>query len=608
MQPGFVVWLTGLSGAGKTTVAQGVATELRAAGLPVEVLDGDVVRQHLGQGLGFSRADRDTNIQRITFVAKLLARNGTAVVVAAISPYREVRQEARAEIGRFVEVYVRCPLDELVRRDTKGLYEKALRGELSNFTGVSDPYEEPLSPEVELDTASEPVDACVARVLHAIRQRGYAGGDTTATPSPAANGQPNIQIGRNGSTSGDAGHAAENGQAQLAQTIAPHGGWLVNRIAPAGEAATWLERAPSLPSVTLTPRQSADVEMIAIGGFSPLTGFLGSRDYEAVLESMHLASGVVWPIPVTLAVTEEDGQRLAVGQSIALRDPSGQPVATMFLEEKFRAQPEREALSVYRTTDEAHPGVAVLYQQGPVLLAGPITLINRPSTLFPTYRLDPVETRAAFAQRGWRRVVGFQTRNPVHRAHEYLQKAALESMDGLLLHPLVGETKGDDIPASVRMRCYEVLLEHYYPKDRVLLAINPAAMRYAGPREAILHALVRQNYGCTHFIVGRDHAGVGSYYGPFDAQHIFDTFRPGEIGITPFFFDNTFYCQTCAGVVSAKTCPHDSSKHVSLSGTQVRNMLRAGEPLPEEFTRPEVAAVLLEQMQWQQTQEAVAAS
>jgi len=330
-----------------------------------------------------------------------------------------------------------------------------------------------------------------------------------------------------------------------------------------------------------------------------LTGFLGARDYESVLDGMRLASGLVWPIPVTLAVSAAEGNRLAAGQPTALNDPAGRLLAVMFLEEKYAAQPEREALSVYRTNELAHPGVAALYQQGPVLLAGPITLVDRPASPFPAYRLDPAETRALFAQRGWRRVVGFQTRNPVHRAHEYIQKAAMEIVDGLLLHPLVGETKDDDLPAEVRMRCYEALLQHYYPRDRVVLAINPAAMRYAGPREAVFHALVRQNFGCTHFIVGRDHAGVGNYYGPYDAQAIFEMFPKDTIGITPLFFDQTFYCQACAGIVSAKTCPHDPSYHRSLSGTQVRNRLSAGELLPVEFTRPEVAAVLLEQREWQ---------
>jgi sulfate adenylyltransferase len=384
------------------------------------------------------------------------------------------------------------------------------------------------------------------------------------------------------------------GAALTTTTIAAHGGRLIDRTAPAAEAAAWRARAPELPAVMLDARQLSDVEMIAIGGFSPLTGFQGSRDYAAVLDGMHLTSGPVWPIPVVLGVEPEVASDLVIGRPVALHGPDARLVAVLHLEEKFDAEPEREARQVYRTTEEAHPGVAAVYSRGRVLLAGPITLIDRPASPFPAYRLDPAETRALFAARGWRRVVGFQTRNPVHRAHEYIQKAALEIVDGLLLHPLVGETKGDDIPAAVRMRCYEVLLEHYFPKDRVVLAVNPAAMRYAGPREAIFHALVRQNYGCTHFIVGRDHAGVGNYYGTFDAQLIFDEFAPGEIGIAPLRFDHTFYCRACAGIVSVKTCPHDQSQHLTLSGTQVRNLLAAGHSLPVEFTRPEVAAVLLE--------------
>jgi ATP sulfurylase/adenylyl-sulfate kinase len=602
MQQGFVVWLTGLSGAGKSTIAQEVAAELRGVGLPVEVLDGDVVRQRLSQGLGFSRADRDENIRRIGFVANLLARNGTAVVVAAISPFREAREQARSEIGRFIEVYVECSLDELVRRDTKGLYAKALKGEIANFTGVSDPYEAPTAPEVTVDTGTEAVTESVAKVLYAIHQAGY--GPQTSPPAVegvrkrasadeiSASGSHHLH-GHANSTDGATAERLQVEQAQLV-AIVPHGGLLVNRLAGRDEVDDWRNRARHLRSVTLTSRQESDVEMIGIGGFSPLTGFLGARDYHSVIDHMRLASGAIWPIPVTLSVSEEEASSLSVGQPIALRAADDRLVAVMYLEEKHRADSEREAQHVYRTTDPAHPGVAVVLQQGPVLLAGPITLIERPASQFPAYQLDPAVTRAAFASRGWRRVVGFQTRNPVHRAHEYIQKAALETMDGLLLHPLVGETKSDDIPADVRMRCYEVLLERYFPAGRTLLAINPAAMRYAGPREAVLHAIVRQNYGCSHFIVGRDHAGVGSYYGTYDAQRIFDEFGRGELGITPLFFDNTFYCHSCAGLVSIKTCPHDPTQHLSLSGTQVRQALSRGEALPGEFSRPEVAAVLLD--------------
>jgi ATP sulfurylase/adenylyl-sulfate kinase len=570
MTDGFVVWLTGLSGAGKSTIGQEIAARIRAAGRRVEVLDGDVVRQNLSQGLGFSREDRDTNIRRIAFVAKLLAENGVAVIVAAISPYRAVRDETKASIGRFTEVYVKCSLAEVARRDPKGLYAKAQRGEIPNFTGVSDPYEEPLSADVTVETDRETIRDSVAKVLSALDRLGYF---QTRSSTVAATPNGNLASG----------------------TIAPHGGTLVNRIADSTSAGELRRNAASWPSVTLNARQLSDVEMIGIGAFSPLTGFIGSRDYNAVIDDMHLASGLVWPIPVTLATTADNAEKLQIGGEVALRDADGGLVAVMTLEEKYLSDTEREARMVYRTTDEAHPGVKALYVQGPVLLAGPITVIERPPTAFPSYRIDPADTRKLFAEKGWRRVVGFQTRNPVHRAHEYIQKAAMETVDGLLLHPLVGETKGDDIPAAVRMRCYEVLLENYYPKDRAVLAINPAAMRYAGPREAIFHALTRQNYGCTHFIVGRDHAGVGNYYGTYDAQLIFDEFRPGEIAITPMFFDHTFYCKVCAGIVSAKTCPHNQSEHLILSGTQVRNLLKANQPLPLEFTRPEVAAILQEE-------------
>ncbi|MDP2947956.1 MAG: sulfate adenylyltransferase [Chloroflexota bacterium] len=380
--------------------------------------------------------------------------------------------------------------------------------------------------------------------------------------------------------------------------IAPHGGKLVNRLAEGEARQELLERAPSLPALRLSARLISDLELIAVGGYSPLEGFLCRADYASVLEEMRLSNGLPWSLPITLPVGREEARALREGQEVALQDEDGQVQAILSLEEKYDYDKEREARQVYRTTDAAHPGVAVLHQQGDVLLGGKVTVVRRPRhDDFLPYRLDPAQTRAAISERGWRTVVGFQTRNPVHRAHEYIQKCALETVDGLLLHPLVGETKEGDIPADVRMHCYEVLLENYYPADRVLLAVLPAAMRYAGPREAIFHALVRKNYGCSHFIVGRDHAGVGEYYGPYDAQHIFHEFRPEEMGVTPLFFDATFYCRRCVAIVSQKTCPHQESDRLNLSGTQVREMLLVGEAPPPEFTRPEVARVLVEAMQ-----------
>jgi len=382
----------------------------------------------------------------------------------------------------------------------------------------------------------------------------------------------------------------------MTETIAPHGGKLINREVTGDDAAELAERAKSLPTLRLNSRALSDLELLAIGGFSPLKGFMRKKDYVSVVNDMHLDGGLPWSVPVTLAATEEEATAFEEGSKIALADESGEPLAILKLKEKYSYDKQHEAEHVYRTTEEAHPGVAALYAQGDVLLGGKVKVFRRPAGTFPEFRLTPAQTRAAFAERGWRTVVGFQTRNPVHRAHEYIQKCALEIVDGLLLHPLVGETKGDDIPADVRMRCYQVLLKDYYPADRVLLSVLPAAMRYAGPREAIFHAIMRKNYGCTHFIVGRDHAGVGSYYGTYDAQLIFGEVDAAKMGIQPLMFEHTFFCRSCEGMASAKTCPHHADQRVTLSGTKVREMLAAGQEPPHEFSRPEVARVLIESM------------
>jgi ATP sulfurylase len=378
--------------------------------------------------------------------------------------------------------------------------------------------------------------------------------------------------------------------------IAPHGGRLVNRVAEGDARAALLEKAKGLPKLRLDARGRADVEMISTGAVSPLEGFLKKADYTRVVEDLRLASGVPISVPVTLGASREEAKAMKEGGDVALVGEEGQIYAVLHLEEIYEPDKAKEAREVYRTEETAHPGVAYLKERGgDVYLGGKVTLLNRAIPReFPESHRDPIEVRRIFEERGWRRVVAFQTRNPVHRAHEHLLRSALEASDGLLLHPLVGETKGDDIPAPVRMRCYEALLASYFPKSRVLLSVLPAAMRYAGPREAIFHAVMRQNYGCTHFIVGRDHAGVGSYYGTYDAQKIFERLSPGELGITPLFFENSFFCTACGGMASVKTCPHDEKTQVSLSGTKVREKLRAGEPLPVEFTRPEVAAILSE--------------
>ena len=378
--------------------------------------------------------------------------------------------------------------------------------------------------------------------------------------------------------------------------IAPHGGTLIVNQVSAEEQAELRERARSLPWVVIGSRQIADLEMLAVGAFSPLNGFLQRADYLSVLNSMHLANGLPWSIPVTLSASTEQAAQLKEGEQIALVDAEGALYAVLQLQEKYPYDKQLEARQVYRTTDDAHPGVQVLYQQGDVLLGGQVRTLGPFPSAFSHYRYTPTQSRQLFAERGWKRVVGFQTRNPVHRAHEYIQKCALETVDGLFLHPLIGDTKGDDIPADVRMRCYTVLLENYYPAERVILGVLPAAMRYAGPREAIFHALIRKNYGCSHFIVGRDHAGVGNYYGTYDAHYIFAEFSAAELGITPMFFDHTFYCKVCDAMASAKTCPHSSEQHVALSGTKVRQLLQSGTLPPPEFSRPEVAQVLIEAM------------
>jgi sulfate adenylyltransferase len=381
----------------------------------------------------------------------------------------------------------------------------------------------------------------------------------------------------------------------MRETNIPHGGTLINRIASGEEREEWLKRAKEIPGWTVSAVTLSDLECIATGVFSPLSGFLNEEDYRAVRDDMRLADGTVWTLPITLPVPEDRVSEIREGRPVALRGEDGRVYAVMEVESIYRVDRRREAREVYRTEDENHPGVARLYGSSPVRVGGPIRLLNRPDHgIFNDFIYDPAETRRLFRERGWRRIVGFQTRNPIHRAHEYIQKAALETVDGLFLNPLIGETKADDIPATIRMKSYQVILENYYPRERVLLAAFPAAMRYAGPREAVFHALVRKNYGCTHFIVGRDHAGVGDYYGTYDAQKIFELFRPEELGITPLLFEHSFYCRRCNGMASYKTCPHGEEYHVILSGTKVRAMLKAGQMPPPEFSRPEVVRVLIE--------------
>lgn len=547
---GFVIWFTGLSGSGKSTLAAMLGARLKHYGIHTEVLDGDVVRKNLSEGLGFSKEDRNINIRRIGFVASLVANSGGCAITAAISPYLAIRDEQRTLVKNFVEVYCECPLEELIKRDPKGLYKKALAGEIKGFTGIDDPYEAPENPEVVCDTLNETAEESLNKILDTLIHKGLL--------------------------------SMSQKQQGL---VAPHGGTLVDRTKD-------VKINELDPVINLSEQEYCDLQMIGNGAFSPLTGFMNQKDYLKVINEMRLENGLPWTLPITLAVTQDQANDLQVGNTVSL-SYEGNAVGTLKLSDIYNPDKEHECQEVFKTTDPAHPGVASVMNKGNVYLGGDVwALLDSAMRLVGEPANAPKQTREMFKHRGWTKVVAFQTRNPMHRAHEYLTKCALEICDGLMIHPLTGATKTGDVDAKVRMDCYQALIDNYYPENTVVLAEFPAAMRYAGPREAIHHAICRKNYGCSHFIVGRDHAGVGNYYGTYDAQKIFDDFAPGELGITPLCFEHTFYSKTLKGMGSSKTAPGGPETKVFLSGTKVREMLQNGEDLPEEFTRPEVAEVL----------------
>lgn len=381
----------------------------------------------------------------------------------------------------------------------------------------------------------------------------------------------------------------------ITDLVQPHGGKLLPLLVDGEEREEALGRASSLPQVRLNSREVSDLIMLGMGALSPLEGFMNREDYQSVLANMRLTNGLLWPIPITLATSMEQGQDIKEGQDVALVDrESNDIVGSMTVETKYFYDRREEALQVFGTDDRNHPGVASVLNQGDVYLGGPVKVLSEAG--YPE-RFDefarPSETRALFSARGWATIAAFQTRNPLHRSHEYLTKVALEVCDGLLIHPVVGKLKAGDIPAEVRMECYRTLMENYYPKDRAILKVYPMEMRYGGPREAILHAVIRQNFGCSHIIIGRDHAGVGNYYGPFDAQNIFDGLKENDLYIRPLKLDNTFYCWKCDSMASYKTCPHNDENHLSISGTKLREMLSRGERPSEQFSRPEVVDILI---------------
>lgn len=386
-------------------------------------------------------------------------------------------------------------------------------------------------------------------------------------------------------------------QAKIESLIRPHGGRLVPLLVHPEQLAEERKKAAALPVIRMSSKETSDVIMLAIGAFSPLDGFMCKADYDGVVRGMRMANGVLWPVPITLAAGKDQAAGLREGREAALvDDESGAVMGIITVREKYSYDKSAEAVNVFKTEDPAHPGVAKLQKQGEVLIGGPVRVLSEGDypERFKGFYARPEETRALFAQKGWKTIAAFQTRNPIHRSHEYCTKIALEVSDGVFIHPIVGRLKDDDIPAEVRMRCYDVLLKNYYPADRVVCRVYPMEMRYAGPREAVLHAIIRQNFGCSHLIVGRDHAGVGKYYGPFDAQNIFDGIRPDELEIRPLKIDWTFWCRKCHAMASTKTCPHPKEDRLMISGTELRSMLAGGQMPPGEFSRPEVLQVLAE--------------
>ncbi|UQA63388.1 adenylyl-sulfate kinase [Polyangium aurulentum] len=546
---GFVVWFTGLSGAGKSTLAAMLGAELRARGVHVEVLDGDEVRTHLSKGLGFSREDRDTNVRRIGFVAKLLARAGSCAITAAISPYRSIRDEQRAQIGRFVEVHCACEIPALAERDAKGLYKKALAGEIKNFTGIDDPYEPPLSPEITVHTDRETKEQSLARIVARLEELGYVPRRGSAL---ALSGTPGL--------------------------VAPHGGELSVRLATGERGDRLADRARDLPVIELDAPAEMHLDLLATGALSPLKGFLTSKDFLRVAREMRLENGLPWPVPVTLPLAARDPSAVKIGAEAALRTRDGRLVAVIEVSDLFRPD---ELVSTRNAQsplgDEDLAGVLGRAPSASVLVGGEVHVFDRPiGAEIPILPDEPAATRAMFSARGLSQIAALRTEALPRRAEEHLAKAALEVVGTLWIQALAG----GGMPLELRLRCHEILLAKYFPTERVLLSTGAAVTRPAGLRENLMGALVAQNHGCSHAVVS---AG---------AERAFRVYAPGEIGIVPLCLEDPFYSTVTGSMATARTAPGEASTRWTASEAEILAMLERQQRLPEELVRPEIAETL----------------
>ncbi|MBI3032836.1 sulfate adenylyltransferase [Candidatus Woesearchaeota archaeon] len=562
---GTVIWFTGLSGAGKTTISRFISEKLKRHAIAHVVLDGDEVRKVLSPDLGYSPEDRKKHLQRVTYLATTLAQNNQLVLAAFVSGDREVRKTIRKNIetaGKFIEVYVKCPFQICAERDPQGHYKKVQQGTMTNFVGVDQPYQESDHPELVLETDKLPVEESAHHILEYLKQQGILVNNITASNNN------NI-------------------------SLQAHGGNLVQGFMDDKKKKNILSQLTNFKQLIIGRDSILDAENIATGVFSPLQGFMNKADYESVVEKGRLTNNVPFTIPIVLPVPQEQAQQFHKKDQVILRAEDTTPIALLEVDDIFTYDKQKEAQQVYGTTDVNHPGVKRLFNRSNILISGKIELINRyPIGDFQGFNYDPMQTRKMFAEKGWKTIVGFQTRNAPHRAHEHLQKTALEHVDGLFIQPLVGWKKPGDFSPRVIIKAYQHAVAHFYNKNRVVFGILTTAMRYAGPREAVFHAIIRKNFGCTHFIIGRDHAGVGNYYAKYAGHAYADLFS--DLGITIMKLHGPYYCKKCENIATEHTCPHDQEHHLVISGTEARKMLLKKQFPPKEFMRPEIAKIIMD--------------